>query len=231
MLDRALVSMTWRDVRFAHWRVSPEAIRPHLPDALVAATYDGDAWLSVVALVMTDVRPRGSPIGRTFPQVNLRTYVEPRSGGERGLYFLSLDAGDPIGAAVVRRSFSLPCYAAESRAVRLDDAVRFASRRTTRDAPPARFDATSRPTGEAFEPEPGSRDAFLAETYRSYVERGGRLYRFEVRHASWSLTPATLDVHSNTLFEAAGVERPDGSPLVHAAEPRDVVAGWIGRAD
>jgi uncharacterized protein YqjF (DUF2071 family) len=107
-----------------------------------------------------------------------------------------------------------------------DDSVRFFSRRRNPDDPPARFDATYRPTDDAFVAEPGSLDAFLVENYRFYT--GGRdLYRGDIAHDPWRLQPATVTVRDNTLFEANGFDRPTGDPLVHYAGALDVTAGRI----
>ncbi|WP_101296450.1 YqjF family protein [Halegenticoccus soli] len=233
MLDRPLLSVTWRDNLFAHWRVDPERVRQRLPAGLDAATHDGSAWLSVVALVMADLRPYGLPasVGRSFAQVNLRTYVEPRAGGERGLYFFSLDASDPIGVPAARALLSLPYRRAKTRAVRRGQTVRFESRRTRSDPPPARFAAAYRPTGEAFEADADPDEAFLAENYASYVDRGDRLYRFSVRHDPWRLRPVELDVRANTLFEASGFEPPSDEPIAHYGTRRSVDAGWFARVD
>ena len=96
-----LLRMRWDDVVFAHWRVTPEVVAARLPDELTVATYDGDAWLGVVGFVMSEIRPRGVPVGRSFPELNLRTYVTGPDGG-RGVYFFSLDAADRLGVSMGR---------------------------------------------------------------------------------------------------------------------------------
>jgi len=233
MLQRRFLEMTWRDGLFCHWPVDPAAVSETLPDRLSVATHDGDAYLSVVAFVMDDIRPRGAPVGLSFPELNLRTYVDGPDGP--GVYFYNLDADDPLGVAVARRLFALPYYRAEmdvSRPVTAgrsesgDGPVRFTSRRTHPDVPHARFDATYEPAGEAFAAEPGSLDAFLVENYRFYVE-GTRLYRGEIAHEPWTLREATVDRRANTLFEANGFDRPDGDPIVRYAEPIEVGADRI----
>ena len=236
MLERRWLEMTWRDALFCHWPVDPAVVGGTLPDRLSVATHGGDAYLSVVGFVMDDIRPRGAPVGISFPELNLRTYVEGPDG--RGVYFHNLDADDRIGVAVARRLFALPYYRAEMDVRRPTAAdrstsgttaggpVRFTSRRTHSGVPHARFDATYEPTGEAFAAEPGSLDAFLAENYRFYAE-GNRLYRGEIAHEPWALRPATADIRANTLFEANGFARPDGDPIVRYAESIDVGADRI----
>lgn len=216
--------MTWRDLLFYHYPVDPAVVEPTLPDRLSVATHDGSAYLGVVPFVMEDIRPRGSPIGRTFPELNLRTYVDGPEG--RGVYFYSLDADDRIGVAVARRLFKLPYYRASMTVRRTDAGVQFRSRRTHGTEPEALFTAQYGPTGASFEPEPGSRAAFLAENYRFYA-RGRRLYCGEIEHEPWSLRPATVELRSNDLFEANGFDQPAGDPVVHYGEPLAVTAGRI----
>jgi len=236
MLGRRWLEMTWRDGLFAHWPVDPAVVAAALPDGLSVATHDGDAYLGVVPFVMDDIRPRGVPTGLSFPELNLRTYVEGPNGP--GVYFHSLDADDRLGVAVARGLFRLPYYRAETDVRRGgadatdgdDRSVRFASRRVHRGVPHARFDATYSPAGEAFTPEPGSLPAFLLENYRFYTAgSGGRLYVGEIDHEPWTLRPATADVRANTLFAANGFDRPDGDPILHYAEPIDVTADRIRR--
>ncbi|QKG91503.1 DUF2071 domain-containing protein [Halorubrum salinarum] len=241
MLKRRWLEMTWRDGLFAHWPVDPSTVAAALPEGLSVATHDGDAYLGVVPFVMDDIRPRGVPAGLSFPELNLRTYVEGPNGP--GVYFHSLDADDRLGVAVARGLFRLPYYRAETdvrhpgawdgggaEGADADRAVRFASRRVHDGAPHARFDATYAPAGEAFTPEPGSLPAFLTENYRFYTAgSGGRLYVGEIEHEPWTLRPAAAEIRANTLFAANGFDDPDGEPLLHYAEPIAVTADRIRR--
>ncbi|WP_418284753.1 YqjF family protein [Halorubrum sp. DTA46] len=231
MLRRRWLEMTWRDGLFLHWPVDPAVVAETLPDRLSVATHDGDAYLGVVAFVMDDIRPRGAPFGLSFPELNLRTYVEGPAGP--GVYFYNLDADDRLGVAVARRLFALPYYRAAMDVTReptagAEDTVRFASRRTHSGVPSARFDATYRPEGEPFTAESVPLDAFLVENYRFYAE-GDALYKGEIAHDPWRLREATAEVRTNTLFEANGFDRPEGEPLVRYAEPIDVSADRIRR--
>nr|WP_049935847.1 DUF2071 domain-containing protein [Haloplanus natans] len=226
---RALLSMRWDDVLFAHWPVDPGVVAPTLPDGLAVDTDGGDAYLGVVGFRMDPIRPRGAPFGLSFPELNLRTYV--RSADGPGVYFYNLDADDRIGVTLARALFELPYYRAEMRVEDGEDGIRFRSRRTHRDAASARFDATYRPTGTAKPVAPDSLDAFLTERYRFYTEsEGGRLYRGDIEHPPWEVSDATLSIRSNTLFEANGFDRPAGEPLVRYSPGSDVTAGRLRRA-
>lgn len=81
-----VVTITGCDVLFAHRPVDPEIVDPHVPDAPDVVTFDGPAWVSVLALENRGVGP--GPIrlprgpGRSIPQLNLRTCVT--AGGRHG---------------------------------------------------------------------------------------------------------------------------------------------------
>lgn len=223
----ALLSMTWEDVLFAHWPVDAERVAATLPDGLSVDTYDGDAYLGVVAFVMDAIGPRGLPVGLSFAELNLRTYVRGADGG-RGVYFYNLDADDRVGVALARRLFRLPYYRAEMTVER-DGEVRFRSRRAGDGS--AAFDATYAPAGPASAADPGSRPHFLTERYRFYTASdGGRLYRGDVAHEPWPLAEATAEIRRNDLFAVNGFDDPEGDPLLHYAPRIDVTAGRLRRA-
>lgn len=233
------LSMRWEDVLFAHWPVDPEVVAATLPAALDVDVRDGRAWLSVVAFVMSDLRPRFAPVGLSFPELNLRTYVT-HEAGPPGIYFYNLDADDRLGVPVARRLFGLPYYRADVSVDRAGDDVRFRSSRRHGNAPPAEFDGTYRPTGEPFVAERGSLASFLTERYRFYAASSGGLlpeadlggdtvYAGDVAHEPWTLRDATVEVRRNDLFRAAGFDAPNGEPICHYGEGIDVTAGRVRR--
>jgi len=225
-----LLTMTWRDVGFMHWPVEPDSVQTTLPDGLDVDTYDGQAWLSVVPFQMADIRPRGSPIGRSFGELNLRTYVV--ADGTPGVYFYNLDADDRLSVTLARQLFQLSYYQA-SMQVRTDgDSVEFRSRRTSSRAPPADFHATYEPTEPPSTPEPGSVESFLVERYRFYAASdNGTVYYADIDHDPWPLQRGQADIRTNGLFAASGFDRPDGDPLVHYCAEIPVTAGRLHRLD
>jgi hypothetical protein len=220
--------MDWRDVGFFHWPVDPDTVAATLPDRLSVDTYDGRAYLGIVPFRMTDIRPRGSPIGLSFGELNLRTYVE--ADGVPGVYFYNLDADDAIGVRIARTLFQLPYYRARMRVDATGERVRFQSDRTHHGVPPARFDATYGPAGTPAAPEPGSLESFLVERYRFYADSDdGTLYYADIDHEPWPLQTGTVDIRRNDLFGANGFDDPDGEPLVHFSEGIRVTAGRLHR--
>jgi len=220
-----LLTVTGRDVLFAHWPLNPAALEPHVPDPLSVATFDGAARVSALALENVAVSPGSLSVPRGlergFAQLNLRTYVE--YGDETGVHFLSLDSGSRLGAAVGRRAFGLPFRPAASRLSRAGDTVRFSSRRRTDDGPSAVFQARYRPAGEPSAAEPGSLEAFCIERF-SYLFPAGEaaaplpgvdddgVVVGRIERAPWELQPVEATLRTNTLFAAAGLPEPAAEP-------------------
>jgi hypothetical protein len=205
------LTVTARDVLFAHWPVGPDAVAAVLPDPLTVATRDGDAWLTAVVLEMTGVELAGlrSPT-RPFAQLNFRTYV--RHDGDLGVYFLSLDAGDALAARAGHEVWSLPFHAADSEVRHREDTVIVRSRRR---AGGARFDARYTPAGEPTPADPGSLADFLIERHRYYVETHEGIAVGEIERDPWQLSAVDAEVRTNTLFGAAGLDAPETDPSFH----------------
>ncbi|MFB6118682.1 YqjF family protein [Halosegnis sp.] len=225
--EPALLSMVWRDALFAHWPVSPDRIAETLPDRLSVDTHDGQAFLGIVPFVMEDISPRGVPVGLSFGELNLRTYVRG-ADGTPGVYFYNLDADDRVGVMLARSLFRLPYYRAEIEVERSGRRVHFQSRRVG-DGEPAAFDATYGPTGEPFEAAPGSLPHFLTERYRFYTAGERSLFYGDIEHPPWPLSEGTVEIRENDLFRVNGFEEPTGEPLVHYAPRVDVTAGRVHR--
>jgi hypothetical protein len=231
-----LLTVTGRDVLFAHWPFEAADLAPLLPDPLDVETHDGSAWVSVLGLENTGIAPGTLPVPaglrRGVPQLNLRTYV--RAGGRSGVYFLSLDAGERAAAAVGRRAFGLPFHHARMRVTRSGEAVSFRSRRDGSD-PPAVFGARYRPDGPTYRADPGTVEAFAVEhfTYllpapedrrldalapgddRDRAGTGaGDLLVGTIEREPWALRPVEASIRTNSLFAAAGLPDPAGDPAV-----------------
>ncbi|WP_226004647.1 YqjF family protein [Natrinema salinisoli] len=217
-----VASMTWRDGLLAHWPVDPDGVRPHVPDQLTLETRDGQAWLSVLPFVLTNVGLRGTPsIARlAFPQLTVRTYVRYR--GDPGLFFFSIDVDNALVTATVGRTTRLPVYPARMRVGATEDThVAFESQRR-KPVPaadtPARFGATYRPVGEVRTAEPGTLEYWLTARRRFYAPEAGGILTGEIRHEPWPLQPAEVTIYENTMFDANGLPTPTDDPIVHYAD-------------
>jgi uncharacterized protein YqjF (DUF2071 family) len=217
---RWIMFQHWHDLLFAHWPVPPDALRPLLPEGLPIDTFDGQAWVGVVAFRLSGIRLRGLPPFppiASFNEINVRTYVAPR--GRPGVYFLSMDADNPLAMAVARPWFRLPYTRAAIEMQVRDGSVSFDGRRVQPDMPGARFALEYGPCSSPYEARPGSLDHWLTERYCYYTPgRAGRLHRCDIYHPQWPLQQAWARIGENTLLESMGIEQPQGAALLHYAK-------------
>jgi uncharacterized protein YqjF (DUF2071 family) len=223
---------TWQDLLFAHWPMPAEALRGRIPAPLTLDTFEGRAWLGIVPFRMADVRPRGLPpipTARTFPELNVRTYVT--CDGKPGVWFFSLDAASRLAVRTARLAFHLPYFDANMRAeTSADGRVAYRSRRVHAGAPPCELVASYAPTGPVFTARAGSLEEWLTARYCLYSsDRAGHLYRGEIQHVPWPLQPANAVIERNTLASLQGLSLPEVLPLLHFARTLDMICWRIRR--
>lgn len=168
----------WNDALFFHWKIAPEIIQELLPKDLVVDTIDGNAWISLVAFTMEEIRPKGLPAVSfisNFDEINLRTYVI--KDGKPGVYFLNIEAGNSLASFIARSVSGLPYEYAPMRRNRTNA-----------------FQSASANKGFSFKvryqigkliEEKTELDEFLTERYCLYVNRKGSLYRYDIHHKPW----------------------------------------------
>jgi hypothetical protein len=203
---------TRRDILLAHWPVGLDALARQLPPGLPVDTYDGEAWLGLVACRLEALRMRGLPPLpglSSGPQLEVCTYVS--LDGRPGVWLFSVERSKQALVEAAKRSLRLPAYRARMSVgpgqVDVDrDGLAFR----------ARYDAE----GGAFTPAPRTLDHFLTERHALYTADGGRLYRAELRHGPWSLRRARCTVGAATIAPLLL----DGEPHALCADSQDVLA-------
>lgn len=206
---------SWLDLAFIHYRAPAEVLRRGLPDGLKLQEFDGSAWLGLVPFRMSGVSPRrvpDVPFFHTFPELNLRTYVE--RDGKAGVWFFSLDATSLPVVLGGKYVYGLPYHRASMRHEWRDGWCHFQSIRRGRH--PAVFEADYRPVGEVLQTRPGTFAHWASERYCLYshsIRRG--LERVEVHHPPWPLQAAEVRLKTCTLPAAAGLPVPDGEMVCH----------------
>ena len=218
-----LMTQTWHDLLFAHWPVDNAALRALVPADFAIDRFDGHAWLGVVPFYMTNVTPRlvpALPWVSAFAELNVRTYVT--AGGKPGVFFFSLDAGNPLAVATARGLLNLPYYSAAMTVDDRDGAIAYGSRRES--APAAEFAARYRGLGDPAPPRRDTLEYFLTERYCLYaVDRAGHPYRLEIHHPPWPLETAQAEITINTMADAAGLRLAPRAPLLHFSKRQDTV--------
>ena len=170
------MAMQWHNLLFMHWPVPVAALRPWIPSALSIDTYDGTAWIGIVPFQMAGVRPRAGvalPWLSAFPELNVRTYVT--IDGTPGVWFFSLDAGNPVAVEGARNLFHLNYYNARMRCAVRNAGVAYTSVRAHVGAPSAAFSVEYGPTGSVERSHAGTLEHWLTERYCLYAaNRGAR---------------------------------------------------------
>jgi uncharacterized protein len=153
-----IMRQEWERLLFAHWPVEPQLLQPFIPAGFTLDTFEEQAWIGVVPFAMRRVRPRFLPAikGLSDPlELNLRTYVTAEN--KPGVYFLTMDASNPIVVWLARTTYHLPyCNARMHLETDAEGLHHYQSARTDRRFPPAELDARYRPIGPVFNAQPGT---------------------------------------------------------------------------
>lgn len=210
----------WRELLFAHWEVSAEALRAVVPDAFELDGHEGRFFVGVVPFVMRDIRPAWMPrgLGLDFLETNLRTYV--LHDGKPGVWFFSLEASSWLAVKAARAVWRLPYHHARMATSRDGGVIRY---ETTRRSDGARLSVRYR-VGDALGPSaPGTLEHFLLERYLLFAIRGGGVLEGQVHHAPYPAHRAEVLALDESLVAAAGLPPTDGPPAtVHFAPGVDV---------
>lgn len=219
---RWAITQRWNDLLFAHWRAPAAQVSRLLPEGLQVDTFQDSAWIGAVPFWMDRIKVRGFPSipgARSFPELNLRTYVRDPHSGAQGVYFFSLDGANLLAVAAARAMYHLPYYWAEMRIEqRSEKEFSFYSRRRF-SSKPVIFQARYRglgPTRRLAENRVGSLEYFLTERYYLFAQnRAGEAVRACVHHVPWPLEDAQAEIERNDLAAAIGIELPEQEPVLH----------------
>jgi uncharacterized protein YqjF (DUF2071 family) len=222
-----ILHQSWTRLLFLHWPVEFEPLRALLPARLQLQRFDGVAWIGLTPFAISGMRPSFLPplpwLGRSL-EINVRTYVV--ADDIPGVWFLSLDASNPLAVWAARLAFRLPYYQAQMSLDERTASVRFRSRRTHPDAPPAELDVE----WEAGDPLPparaGTLEHFLVERYWLYGEDERQLYRARIHHDRWPLRRARIVHLHSTMLASHGLAPATPAALAHALARPLHVSVW-----
>jgi uncharacterized protein len=220
-----LMTQTWTHLLFAHWPVSPEVIRPMIPEGLELDCFYGNAWIGIVPFYLSDLRVKGVPDkvpDQSFLELNVRTYVT--RDNKPGVWFFSLDAASWPAVIGARLLYKLPYFHAQMSMSVKNEEVYYSSYRAHWNAPGGNFLGTYSPVSDIFRPEPGMITHWLTERYCLYTaDKLGHLYRCDIHHIPWPLQHARANILSNTMAFSHHILLPDRMPLLHYSHHQDVM--------
>lgn len=212
-VERPVMTQRWLDLTSLHWRYDPSVVAAALPPGLRVATFDGSAWVGLIPFRMADIAASFTPpipyLG-TFPETNIRTYVDGPEGP--GIWFHSLDISRLLPVLVARTTYRLPYMWAKMRIDQHGSRLTYRMRRRW----PGPRDVGSEvvvDVGEAIA-RPTALDHFLTAQWGLYTMLGRRLAHAKVEHEPWPLRRALPLLVDDQLAAAAGYPPPDGPPHV-----------------
>lgn len=214
---------SWLDLLFLHYRVDREQLQERLPRGMQVQEFDGSAWVGLVPFRMAGVMRRpwpDMPPLDSFPELNLRTYVEV--DGKPGVWFFSLDADCWPIVWGGRNLYGLPYHRADMKQDPTGGGFSFTSSRRDGDA---RFAVRYAATGDMLSVRDGSFEHWATERYCLYARKGCLpVTRVEVHHRPWPLYGAEVEVTENTVLAAAGISTFPGDPIGLFSPGVDVVS-------
>jgi uncharacterized protein YqjF (DUF2071 family) len=198
------------------------ALQPLVPPELKIQEFEGTSWVGLVPFRMEGVTHRGLPDipgVSAFPELNLRLYVEYQ--GRPGVWFVSLDATQPLAIWAAKRFFHLPYFRADMSLARSGEEITYRSQR--RDSSAA-LQVKYRPTSPPRQTQPGSLEHWLTERYCLFARsKAGALYRCDIHHAPWLLQDATAEFELETMGSSQGTPLSGPPSLLHFSRSIDVV--------
>jgi uncharacterized protein YqjF (DUF2071 family) len=221
-----IMKQEWHDLLFAHWRLTPEKVRPLVPPELELDLRDGAAYVAVTPFWMSGIRGRLAPplpFLYKFCELNVRTYV--RYKGVPGVYFFSLDVASLPAVLGARAAYKLPYFHSAMLIRSSGESFEYTSSRLQMPRP-ANFLASYRPISVPRVRERESLESFLTERYCLYAVDHGRVLRAYIHHVPWQLQDAEAEFEVNTMAQAAGIDLPDAKPLLHFSRNLEVLVWW-----
>jgi uncharacterized protein YqjF (DUF2071 family) len=216
----------WHDLLFAHWPLSPDNIRPLVPQELELDLREGAVWVAVAPFWMSGIRARlvpPLPFLNKFCELNVRTYVRYR--GVPGVYFFSLDAASLLAVLGARGTYKLPYFHAAMLVRSSGESFEYSSSRLQQPRP-ANFHARYRPTSPPRVRDKNSIEVFLTERYCLYTVDKGHVFRAYIHHLPWQLQDAEAEFDVNTMAQVSGIELPGTKPLLHFSRNLEVLVWW-----
>lgn len=183
----------WNNALFLHWAVPVEIISNLVHKDLPIDTFEGKAWVSLVAFTMEKIRPRILPHVKyvsNFHEINLRTYINYKD--KPGVYFLNIEgekslsvfvakalSGLPYEKALMKRENNIYCSLNKSKQFSLDTSFTIKEHLNIKS----------------------ELDKWLTERYCLYHNKKDKLFRYQIHHIEWPLYDVILDkLQSNYII-------------------------------
>ena len=214
-----VMHQSWNNLLFMHYPISLKKLRDLVPKSLPIDTYDGWGWISVVPFRMDNIKVRGLPLSISFPELNVRTYVNVDN--KPGVYFFSLDATNLPFVLFSKTFCHLPYMHSNMTIKENDDYTSFICNRMANTE--VQLKCNYRAISEPYAAPPDSLDYWLTERYCFYTtNRAGKVIRCNILHKPWPIQKAEVEIVQNTMLTAQSLFVENESPILHYSKGVDV---------
>lgn len=208
-----IMTQSWCDIAFLHWRVDPGLVAPLLPPGLRPDTLAGATYVGLIPFRMVGAgvgRGPGVPWLGDFLELNVRLYT--RDGRDRpGVYFASLETQRLAVVLGARAVFGIRYFWAGMRLRRrADGTMEWASRRRW----PGPAGALSRIVVRPGAPiaRPTAEELFVTARFEAHSHHLGLSLSTPNEHEPWRLRRAELLDLQDDLVAVAGLPGLTGRP-------------------
>lgn len=206
----------WNNALFMHWKVPLDILKNLVPKGLHIDTFEGHAYVSLVAFTMENIRPRYLPslaFISNFHEINVRTYVS--KDGCEGVYFINIEAEKLLSALLAKSMSGLP-YEKSS--------IKRTANSYHSDNKNKQFKlAIDYKIGQGLANKTAL-DLWLTERYCLYLEEGNHLYRYDIHHKEWDVN--TLSIENISLHYSIGDLKLTTGPELMRYSPGVKVVAW-----
>lgn len=175
----------WNKALFLHWKIPLSILEGLVPEGLEIDTFEGNAYVSLVAFTMEKIRPRNLPAVHfisDFDEINVRTYVVNNS--KQGVYFLNIEAAKSLSVFIARKLSGLPYEKANIK--RTESTYHSVNKRKG-------FYLKAVFEKRELLQSKTALDHWLTERYCLYVENGKSLYRYDIHHKEWEINNVEIN--------------------------------------
>lgn len=200
---KLFMSAGWHNLLLFNYSVSPEVLKPHLPNGAELDLLNGSAHVSLVAFEFLRTRVMGVcwPGFTNFTEINLRFYV--KYNGERGVCFIREYVPSWIVAQIARVTYNEPYKSAKMSGLIDRSPSHISAEYKLKDGNHGmRFYAKAE--NQPFRPDTNSIEHHFKEHELGVGrDRQGRLLTYRVHHEVWNIYPVTeheIQVDAEPLY-------------------------------
>lgn len=205
----------WNRALFLHWTVPFDILRDLVPKQLNIDTFQGDAYVSMVAFTMEKIRPRYLPAVNfisNFDEINIRTYID--NDNKKGVFFLNIEAQKMLSVFIAKKLSGLPYEKANIRRNKNN----YQSNNQLKD-----FHLNVQYEIKEVLNCKTELENWLTERYCLYVENRSSIYCYDIHHKEWQIKNVELK-HLDLKYTIGKLNLTNNPDIIQYSDGVQVVA-------